>query len=349
MGNPLLSIIIPVYKTGKTLCRCLDSVFNQISDDDERVEVMAINDASPDDCGNLLTKYRVAHPSLRIVTHEVNKGEAGAHNTGIAESKGAYYTFLDSDDAYREDTVEKLLDIIRRFSPDLIHYAYERVNEDGVYLSRSQITATGYYPIDTDDLKARRAIFHDTAFGIMTAGGVYRRGVAPDLKMNPQFPISGERYYGWQFFAKCKTVFLLNEVLYSYYQYPNTVSRVLSDKAVEGLLELDVRFWHEMKQHPQFNVGGKYAFRRLFPGVVGWHYDIVFEAEPGKRKFADKYFNGLGEYLKGARAFLWLGLGAVYLRLAVWLKSPVMVAAYRKVVVDIWWRVKRKLVGIVKW
>ena len=49
-----LSIIIPVYKTGKTLYRCLDSVFNQLSCADEAVEVIAVNDASPDDCGSLL-------------------------------------------------------------------------------------------------------------------------------------------------------------------------------------------------------------------------------------------------------------------------------------------------------
>jgi hypothetical protein len=98
-----------------------------------------------------------------------------------------------------------------------------------------------------------------------------------------------------------------------------------------------------MKQHPQFNVGGKYAFKRLFLGVIGWHYNIVFEAEPEKKKFADKYFEDLYEYLKSSRAFLWLGLGALYLRLAVRLKSPVMVAVYRKLVVNLWWRIKRKL------
>ena len=343
MENPLLSIIIPVYKTEKTLYRCLDSVFGQLSDNDGRVEVMVVNDASPDDCGELLKRYREHHPSLRIVTHEVNKGEAGAHNTGIAESKGAYYTFLDSDDTYRSEAIAKIIEAINKYHPDLIHYAYARVDENGNFKSRSNIETPGMHAVDTEIEEARRSIFHDTAFGIMTAGGVYRRDVAPGLKMDSRFPISGERYYGWQFFAKCRTVCLMNDVLYDYYQYPNTLSRVMSDKAVEGLLELDVRFWREMKQHPQFNVGGKYAFKRLFLGVIGWHYNIVFEAEPEKKKFADKYFEDLYEYLKSSRAFLWLGLGALYLRLAVRLKSPVMVAVYRKLVVNLWWRIKRKL------
>ena len=123
MNNPLLSIIIPVYKTRETLYRCLDSVFGQISDNDGRVEVLAVNDASPDDCGELLKRYREYHPGLRVVTHEVNKGEAGAHNTGIAESKGAYYTFLDSDDTYRPDAIAKIIEAIKKYHPDLIHYA----------------------------------------------------------------------------------------------------------------------------------------------------------------------------------------------------------------------------------
>lgn len=338
-----LSIIIPVYKTGKTLYRCLDSVFSQIEGSAyaDEVEVLAVNDASPDDCGELLAQYQKRHPALRIITHKANKGEAGAHNTGIENTAGEYFTFLDSDDTYRLDAVGKLLSAICQYSPDLIHYCYARVDETGEFLSQSIVSAPGFHPVATTCRKARQAIFRDTAFGIMTAGGVYRRAVAPSLRMNPKFLISGERYYGWQFFAKCRTICQLDDVLYDYYQYPNTLSRSPKGRAVEGLLELDVRFWCEMREHPQFATCGKYAFRRLFPGVVGWHYEIVFQAEPEKRKFADAYFCALAEYLKDGVSFWELGLMRWYLKLACRIKSPRMVAIYRNVFLGFAWRIKR--------
>ena len=343
-----LSIIIPVYKTGKTLYRCLDSVFNQLSCADEAVEVIAVNDASPDDCGSLLEAYRERHPELRIVTHEQNKGEAGAHNTGIEKSIGEYFTFLDSDDAYRGDAIEKILKVIKQYRPDLIHYSYARVDESGKYLSRSVMSSQGLHSVDTIIEKARRSLFYDTAFGIMTAGGVYRRDVAPELRMNPQFPISGERYYGWQFFAKCRTVYQMDDILYDYYQYPNTLSKVWSDRAVDGLLELDIRFWREMQQHAQFRSGGKYAFRRLFPGFVGWHYELVFLSEPDKRKFAGKYFEALAGYLTGGVALRELGLMYFCLKFISRYKSVRLMHLYRAVFYCYVWRAERKMKRIFK-
>lgn len=329
MSDITLSVVVPVYKTSKTLCRCLDSVFAQLDKGQDNVEVVAVNDASPDNCGEILRDYQRNHESLRIITHERNLGEAGAHNTGIRESRGRYYTFLDSDDTLSPNAVSRLVGIINRYEPDLIHYAYVRVDEEGKYLSRSNIAYEGIVDVYNISKVEAKSLYFDTAFGIMTAGGVYRRGVADGLTMSPRFPISGERYYGWQFFAKCKRIYLTNDILYNYYQYGNSISRVFSEKAVKGLLSLNILFWNEFHAHVGYKRFGKYVFRRLFPAIIGWDYELVFESEPEKKKLAGLYFQSLAEYLQSMIAPKELWLDWFYLWFAAKIRSGTMIRLYR--------------------
>lgn len=348
-SRPILSIIIAVYKAERTLLRCLDSIFSQISADGDGgvVEVLAVDDASPDGSGAILAKYRNTHPALKIATHAENRREAGTRNTGVSESRGTYFTFLDPDDAYAPGAVEKMISAIRLHHPDLIHYCYARLDPDGTRLSRTHLRRPGFHSIETDNPEILRALFQDTAFGIMTSGGVYRRAVAPALRFSPDFPISPDRHFGWEFFRRCQNVFQIDVPLYQYYQYPDTLSRVRSDAAVEGLLRLDSIFWEEFHEHPAFSKGDRFGFRRLFPGVVGWHLDIVFGKGAHKKHLAPLYFDVLNAYLdKTAKSEL--SAGYQWLKWAVALQSPAMVRLFRTWVFHFWRPSIRKLTGLAQ-
>ena len=348
MSNiPLLSIIIAVYKAEKTLVRCLDSIFHQISPDGDEgiVEVLAVDDASPDGSGAILSEYRKSHSALRIVSHSENRRESGSRNTGVVESRGEYYTFLDPDDTYAPNAIERILSTIRFHHPDLIHYCYERVSPDGAFLSRTHFSSPGLHSTNPDGDVELQAVFQETAFGIMTSGGVYRRAIAPELRFSHDFPISPDRHFGWEFFRRCRNVFQIDAPLYEYYQYPDTLSRVRSDAAVKGLLRLDCIFWKEFHEHSAFSKGAQFGFRRLFPGVVGWHLDIVFGKSAHKKHLAPLYFDALNAYL-GKTAKSELGAGYRWLKWAVALQSPVMVRLFRTWVFHFWRPGIRKLTGL---
>ena len=104
---------------------------------------------------------------------------------------------------------------------------------------------------------------------------------------------------------------------------------------MEGLLRLDRIFWTEFWGHPKFSAAGRFGFRRLFPGVIGWHFDLVFGRNGGKRELAGLYFTALATYLDGKTANSELGLGCRWLRLAVAWRFPAMVKLYR----TLWFRV----------
>ena len=199
----------------------------------------------------------------------------------------------------------------------------------------------GFHQTTDIDEQTLRAVYHDTAFGIMTSGGVYRRAVAEDLRFSTEFPISPDRLFGWEFFRHCANVFQINEPLYIYYQYGDSVSRQLTDAAIEGLLKLDRIFWAEFKSHPMFYCAAKYGFRRLFPGVIWWHFDIVFGKAANKRHYASEYFKTLLTFLD-ATAIQELGLGYVILRFAAQAKTSFIVRAYRMVVMHYWYAAKAR-------
>lgn len=105
MSKPLLSIIVPVYKTEKFLNRCIDSILAQSIQD---YEVILVDDGSPDQ-SPMICDYYVQKDSRIKVIHKQNQGLGMARNTGIGLATGKYLTFLDSDDFVEKDYYENLL------------------------------------------------------------------------------------------------------------------------------------------------------------------------------------------------------------------------------------------------
>jgi glycosyltransferase involved in cell wall biosynthesis len=93
MSNPLVSAIIPCYKQAHYLGRAVDSVLSQTY---SSIEVIVIDDGSPDDVGAVTAAY--ARDSRVRVIRQENQGLAAARNRGAAEAQGTYLQFLDSDD-----------------------------------------------------------------------------------------------------------------------------------------------------------------------------------------------------------------------------------------------------------
>jgi CDP-glycerol glycerophosphotransferase len=94
-GAPQISIVLPVYGVQDYLPYCLDSILGQ---EGARIEVIAVDDASPDDCGKILDTRAALDPRLRVVHLAANAGPGHARNTGLDLATGAYVWFADADD-----------------------------------------------------------------------------------------------------------------------------------------------------------------------------------------------------------------------------------------------------------
>jgi len=103
--KPKISVIIPVYNAVPYLRRCLDSVTGQTLRD---IEILCVNDASTDASLDILNKYAAKDVRIRIFHNDKNLGAAGSRNLAMAEGRGEYIAFVDSDDAIDVNFLKKL-------------------------------------------------------------------------------------------------------------------------------------------------------------------------------------------------------------------------------------------------
>ncbi len=123
----LVSVIVPVYKVEQDLPRCLDSILAQTY---PHIELIAVDDGSPDGSGVILDEYAKVHKNL-VVIHKENGGVTSARLRGLAEAKGQWIGFVDSDDYIEPDMYERLLRRAMEHQADISHCGYRMVFDDG--------------------------------------------------------------------------------------------------------------------------------------------------------------------------------------------------------------------------
>ncbi len=111
-----LSIIVPCYKVERYLPRCLDSLLAQTRED---LEVICINDGSPDGCKRIIEDYARRYPGKVVLVDKRNEGVWRGRMDGIARARGRYIGFVDSDDYVEAAFAETLLTLAQRSDADI--------------------------------------------------------------------------------------------------------------------------------------------------------------------------------------------------------------------------------------
>lgn len=101
----MISVIVPIYKVEAYLHQCVDSILGQKYRD---IEILLIDDGSPDRCGEICEEYARIDTRIRVF-HTENQGLSAARNLGLREARGEYVGFVDSDDWLDPDMYEFLL------------------------------------------------------------------------------------------------------------------------------------------------------------------------------------------------------------------------------------------------
>ena len=124
--EPLVSIIIPVYKVEKFLDECVKSVVAQTY---RNLEILLVDDGSPDNCPAMCDAWAARDPRIRVI-HKPNGGLSDARNAGIAGATGAYIYFADSDDTVAPTLVEDCLNAMREYDADLVMFQFDTISEN---------------------------------------------------------------------------------------------------------------------------------------------------------------------------------------------------------------------------
>ena len=141
-----VSVIIPVYNIEAHLRQCLDSVVRQTLTD---IEIICVDDGSTDTSFKILTEYAAEDNRFLILTQE-NAGPGVARNTGLEQARGEHLIFLDSDDWFEPEFLERMLLCARKSKAGVvICRSVEFDTETGAELPSEWMLKTQYLPGET--------------------------------------------------------------------------------------------------------------------------------------------------------------------------------------------------------
>jgi CDP-glycerol glycerophosphotransferase len=120
-GTPLISVVLAVHGVEQYLPDCLDSVLGQQV---AGLEAIAVDDASPDRCGEILDARAGQDPRLRVVHLAESAGPGPARNRGLAEARGEYVWFVDPDDLLPDGALAAVAGVLAQHHPDVLLLDY---------------------------------------------------------------------------------------------------------------------------------------------------------------------------------------------------------------------------------
>lgn len=126
MGSVCVSVVIPAFNCAKYIDKAIDSVLRQ----NVPLEVIVVNDCSPDNLDEVMRKYTDLE-NVIYIKNSTNLGAAKSRNKGVKLANGEYVAFLDGDDLWCEDKLKKQLDAINKSGAVLCTTAREIINQDG--------------------------------------------------------------------------------------------------------------------------------------------------------------------------------------------------------------------------
>ena len=153
----MVSIVVPVYKVENYLHRCVESLRSQTLRD---IEIILVDDGSPDRCPELCDALALEDSRIRVV-HKKNGGLSSARNAGLRAAKGTYVGFVDSDDTVSPDMFRKMLEVIEAEQVDFVMSDYLRVPAAGTPYLKTLDIRPGRY----DKAALRAEIFPQLIMG----------------------------------------------------------------------------------------------------------------------------------------------------------------------------------------
>lgn len=215
---PLVSVIIPVYKTEKYLEKCVRSVMDQTY---RYLEIILVDDGSPDGCPEMCDKFADEDERVTVI-HKENGGLSDARNKGMASSTGDYIFFLDSDDYISDNAIEILLSRSIKYNADIVCGDCYSVDETGKTID----VGIGYSDII---LSTDEAI----DYFAMKSWGAWGKLYKSKIQKAVQFPfgkIHEDEAIMFHLLYRCKTIALVSENIYFYLKREGSITSVSYSK-----------------------------------------------------------------------------------------------------------------------
>ena len=215
--QPLISIIVPIYKVEQYLPKCLDAIINQTY---MNLEILLVDDGSPDRCGEICDEYAKNDNRIKVI-HKNNEGLADARNKALDMMKGEYVVCVDSDDYISSTHVEGLYKLIVKYG------AYVAINTSCNFFDGT-IPLPKKKPkkdiIFDSGLKAVEAMFYQELYDTCAWGKMYKANLFDGLRY-PKGLLFEDFPTTYRLLLKANKVVFNGEQSYFYRLRSNSIER----------------------------------------------------------------------------------------------------------------------------
>lgn len=283
-----ISVIVPIYKVEKYLCRCVDSLLAQTY---PNMEIILVDDGSPDKCGLLCDRYAEEYPHVRVI-HKENGGLSSARNAGIAAATGAYIGFIDSDDYVAPDMYAKLCAALEENSANIsiCNYLYVDENTGAVDERMRQCSPLHDEVLNREQALRKLNVSQDGySFYVTAWNKLYKRELFADCLFREGW-IHEDEFLVHHIFARCERIAVLEAPLYYYVQRMGSITNnAVSVKMLDGVYALydRVAFFEKEGMRDLARASllcAEWKLRTLLPGLTKEAYpkikDILLQLLP---------------------------------------------------------------------
>lgn len=210
----MISLIIPMYNSEKTIANTLQSVINQTV---TFTEVIVVDNGSSDQSANIVSEICKQHPNIHLFTCQ-EKGVSAARNMGILQSKSPYIGFLDADDVLSKDYVEVIRASIEAHpDSEMHHFNFQQefkngiIKENSYFLNDKEIYRGSEFMEET--LKRFSFEAKHMVWSFIFKSTFLQKY---DLKFNNEMPIFEDILFLQKAWSKNKEVTIINQSLVTY-------------------------------------------------------------------------------------------------------------------------------------
>ena len=211
--NLLISVIVPVYCTAQFLPACIDSLIAQTY---RNIEILLVDDGSTDQSGAICDAYASRDARVRVI-HQANGGVSRARNAGLAQARGSYVSFVDSDDTLEPDTYAYLIGQMQLHGADAAMFEYSIDHRDHTITH----THRGYPSV----MNAEQAVCACvTPVNRFACTKLFCARLTEQMRFDPEISVGEDTLFCVQALKAAKCVYFSHRVLYHYRQHGQSVT-----------------------------------------------------------------------------------------------------------------------------
>lgn len=247
MNLPMISVIVPIFKVEGYLSRCVESILGQSYD---RLEVILVDDGSPDGCGAMCDGFARRDPRVRVI-HQENAGAGQARNAGLRAASGALIGFVDGDDYIAPGMYERLYRLMEDTRADIAECGYLEVTGDDAAFSPGD----GGQIYTAKDAVAKH--IQDTAFQQTIWNKLYRRETVEGVAF-PVGKLIDDEFWTYRALGNAGRLARCEDRLYAYRLSPGSaMRRPFSVRRLQGLDAKEERLEFLRERFPELLALGR--------------------------------------------------------------------------------------------